>query len=92
MAAGYGLTDYYYNTTASNFQEITATGTPASTVTYRAGREDYPTNAYITAEAARVIIWDLDGAQPSMWRVQVPTALASKDFGVHLVPVPAWQQ
>lgn len=67
ITAGGVLTDVYYNTTNSRFEEITNVGSPASTVTYRAGREDYPTNALITAEAARVIIWDLDGAQPSMW-------------------------
>jgi len=74
VAAGGSLTDYYYNTTNSRFEEITATGTPASTATYRAGKEDYPTNALITVESTRGTIWDLDGAQPSMWMVWKNTA------------------
>ena len=68
----------YASGTGTAFVEITAiTGTaPSATaytlaLTYRAGREDYPTNALITAEASRVIIWDLDGAQPTMWMVFV---------------------
>lgn len=67
VAAGAIVGDVYYNTTSSAFHVVT--GATTSTVTYRAGREDYPTNALITAEAARVIIWDLDGAVPSMWMV-----------------------
>lgn len=67
VAAGAITGDVYYNTTSSAFHEVT--GATTSTVTYRAGREDYPTNALITVEVARVIIWDLDGAVPSMWMV-----------------------
>lgn len=66
--------DYYYDTTSGAFEAITGiTGTPpaatatSEATTYRAGGEDYPTNALITAEAARVIIWDLDGSSPTMW-------------------------
>lgn len=69
VAAGGVLTDYYYNTTNNRFEEITNVGTPVSTVTYRAGKEDFPTNAAVTTEASRIIVWDLDGATPSMWTV-----------------------
>ena len=72
-AAGGATGDVFYNTGASAFHEITAPTT--STVTYRAGREDYPTNALITAEAARVIIWDLDTAVPSMWATQAVSSV-----------------
>jgi len=65
VAGGGMISDVFYNTTAATFHEIT--GATTSVVTSRAGREDYPTNALITAEATRVIIWDLDGSVPSMW-------------------------
>ena len=68
--------DYFYNSTSNAFEAIaTITGTvpsataATSTATYRAGREDYPTNALVTAEAGRPILWDLDGSQPTMWAV-----------------------
>lgn len=68
--------DYFVLSSDGKFYEITGfagTAPNASSITTaltrRAGREDYPTNALITAEAARIIIWDLDGSQPTMWKV-----------------------
>lgn len=68
VAGGGIVGDYYYNSTGAVFAELTDL-IGGGVYVYRAGREDYPTNALITAEAARVIVWDLDGAVPSMWFV-----------------------
>ena len=48
--------DYYYNTGVYGFYELDGVG--ASNVTTRAGSAEFPAVAYITAEAARVVIWD----------------------------------
>lgn len=66
---GSGTTGDIYYQTGGTAGFYAMTGVNTSTIIYRAGREDYPTNALVTAEAARVIIWDLDGAVPSMWMV-----------------------
>lgn len=67
VAAGGATGDVFYSTDAAAFHEIT--GATTSSVTYRAGKEDYPTNDFGTVEAGRPIIWDADGATPSMWAV-----------------------
>jgi hypothetical protein len=76
--------DYYYNTTDKLFYSIaTITGVPVSATVatgvqiYRGARKEFPEIVAITAEAGRVIIWDLtvaggsvggDAAVP-MWMV-----------------------
>lgn len=69
VTAGGIVGDVFYNTGAAVFHEITAIGTPASTATIRAGREDYPGSAFVTVEAARPVVWDADTSTPSMWAV-----------------------
>jgi len=64
--AGGGTTgDCYYATGANLFYELSA-GT-GQTATTRAGSAEFPAVAYITAEAARVIIWDAQTG--GMWMV-----------------------
>ena len=68
--------DYYFNTTDNLFYSIaTITGTPVSATAatgvqiYRGSRKEFPEVVAITAEASRVIIWDLTDSSVPMWMV-----------------------
>jgi len=64
--AGGGTTgDCYYATGANLFYELDAGS--GQTETTRAGSAEFPAVAYITAETARVIIWDAQTG--GMWKV-----------------------
>ena len=64
--------DCYYHTGLNIFYEIIDAGLGTVTATTRAGSAEFPAVAYITAETARVIIWDAQTG--GMWRVFVPWA------------------
>ena len=68
--------DYYYHTGVNIFYEIIDAGLGTVTEIFRAGSAEFPAVAYITAEAARVIIWDAQTG--GMWMVfTVNGAIAS---------------
>lgn len=71
-AAGAVVGDFYYNTTNTRYEELIS-GTTSS-VTYRAGKAEMPMRVLATAEAARVILWDCDGTEPTMWMVFIAGA------------------
>jgi len=72
VAAGGVVGECFYNTTISQFEEIT--GATTSVVTYRAGSRKYPMRGSVTVEAGRVIIWDTTGGAPTMWMVFMGTS------------------
>ena len=63
---------YYYDTTALGFYTLNAGS--GKTATTRGNVCKFPARVAITAEAARVVIWDLTQAGAPMWMVFVTTA------------------
>lgn len=59
--------DYVYDTTGAVFRELTTSN--AWTTTNRAGTKHMPPYRAVSFEAARVIIWDISGQTPTMWKV-----------------------
>lgn len=74
--SGTAVGDYYFNTTDKLFYSLaTITGTPTAATAatgaqvYRGSRKEFPEVVAITAEAGRVIIWDLTDSSVPMWMV-----------------------
>lgn len=62
----------YYDTTAAAFYTLDSGS--GKTAAYRGNTRQFPAQALITVEAARVILWDLTQAGVPMWMVFVSTA------------------
>lgn len=76
--AGNAVGDYYFNTTDKLFYSLVSiTGAPTAATAatgaqvYRGSRKEFPEVVGITAEAGRVIIWDLTDSSIPMWMVFV---------------------
>ncbi|MEW6562703.1 MAG: hypothetical protein AB1400_05655 [Pseudomonadota bacterium] len=67
VTAGAVAGDYYYNSTNATFEALTSL--TASVATYRMGTQEFPADALITAEAQRVIIWDISQGLCTPWMV-----------------------
>ncbi|MDD2721617.1 MAG: hypothetical protein PHH47_09960 [Gallionella sp.] len=68
--------DYYYNTTTSQFEAVSAiTGAPpaataaTSAATVRMGSQEFSADNMVTVEAGRPIIWDIAHGTPTPWAV-----------------------
>lgn len=73
VAAGGVVGDYYWETGNQRLAEITATGTPASTVIYRGSKAQFPRTAILIAQSGgaqdNLIILDADDPELPVWMV-----------------------
>lgn len=59
--------DVCYNSTTAQFEKYSGS---AWALTYRGPQREFPARAVAVAEAAKVIIYDLTGSEPVMWKVR----------------------
>lgn len=72
LISGATTGSYYYDTTALWFYTLNAGS--GKTATYRGNVRQFPAKVLITAEATRVVLWDLTQAGAPMWMVFVLAA------------------
>ena len=65
--SGATTNDFFHNTTDGKFYALNATS--GVTEVFRGNRREFPEVVAITAEAGRVIIWDLTDSSVPMWMV-----------------------